>query len=248
MIALCAAEEDVLIQEQFALVMNVRTCEELHSEVLRFTQSLEFDRFAATVVIDDGDRKPQFISVCNPPAAYLRINHDRHKGTLCPVSQHCKHHGSPIVWDRSDYLQVQRDDLWEEQAEFGYRTGIALALHLPEHRHFFVGVNRHQPLPTDSAVVLAMVARLTVFVTFAQDAALRLLAPPLPELDFPALTTRELESLRWTMEGKTAWEVGSILGISEQTAVRHLNNATHKLGCINKHQAVVKALRLGLVR
>jgi DNA-binding CsgD family transcriptional regulator len=50
------------------------------------------------------------------------------------------------------------------------------------------------------------------------------------------------------MEGTTAWEVGSILGIGEQTAVRHLNNAAHKLNCVNKHQAVVKALRLGLVR
>ena len=49
-------------------------------------------------------------------------------------------------------------------------------------------------------------------------------------------------------EGKTAWEVGSILGITERTAVLHLNNAMHKLGASNKHQAVLKALRLGLIR
>lgn len=49
------------------------------------------------------------------------------------------------------------------------------------------------------------------------------------------------------MEGKTAWEVGTILGISERTAVLHVNNAMHKLGCVNKHQAVLKALRLGLI-
>ena len=30
----------------------------------------------------------------------------------------------------------------------------------------------------------------------------------------PRLTARELEVLRWTMEGKTAWETGAILGIS----------------------------------
>jgi len=28
----------------------------------------------------------------------------------------------------------------------------------------------------------------------------------------------------------------------------HVNNATHKLDCVNKHQAVLKALRLGLIR
>jgi DNA-binding CsgD family transcriptional regulator len=64
----------------------------------------------------------------------------------------------------------------------------------------------------------------------------------------PKLTPRELDCLRWTMEGKTAWEVGTILGISERTAVLHLNNGMHKLGCSNKHQAVLKALRLGLLR
>jgi DNA-binding CsgD family transcriptional regulator len=93
-----------------------------------------------------------------------------------------------------------------------------------------------------------MVADLQLFAVYAQDAAMRILLPPSPQSDLPALTPRELESLRWTMEGKTAWELGSILGISERTAVLHVNNATHKLGCINKHQAVLKALRLGLIR
>lgn len=59
---------------------------------------------------------------------------------------------------------------------------------------------------------------------------------------------REHEVLLWTMEGKTAWEVGRILGVSEQTAVRHLGHAAQKLGCVNKVQAVAKAMRLGLIR
>ena len=78
---------------------------------------------------------------------------------------------------------------------------------------------------------------------------MRLLSPELPlaRERKPLLTPRELEALRWTMDGKTAWEVGAILGISERTAVLHLTNATHKLDCVNKHQAVLKALRLKLI-
>jgi len=30
--------------------------------------------------------------------------------------------------------------------------------------------------------------------------------------------------------------------------VLHINNGMHKLGCVNKHQAVLKALRIGLIR
>ena len=92
-----------------------------------------------------------------------------------------------------------------------------------------------------------VVADLQLFAVHAQDAALRLMLPAAQQPDRPALTPRELEALRWTMDGKTAWEVGAILGISERTAVLHVNNAMHKLGCVNKHQAVLKALRLGLI-
>ena len=90
-----------------------------------------------------------------------------------------------------------------------------------------------------------MTTEVTMYAGTDRDAVL-VMEPP-PTYDVP-LTPRELEALRWTMEGKTAWEVGEILGITEQTAVRHLNNATRKLDCVNKHHAVVKAMRLGLLR
>ena len=89
-------------------------------------------------------------------------------------------------------------------------------------------------------------ADLQLFAVYAQEAAQRVLSPAAP-VGRPKLTPRELEALRWTMEGKTAWELGAILGISERTAVLHVNNAMHKLGCASKHQAVLKALRLGLL-
>jgi DNA-binding CsgD family transcriptional regulator len=137
--------------------------------------------------------------------------------------------------------------MWEQQAGFGYCTGIAMALHLPEGRHFQLGVDRDQPLPADVSELQRVVADLQLFAVHAQEAALRLMLPVAQQPDRPALTPRELEALRWTMDGKTAWEVGAILGISERTAVLHVNNAMHKLGCVNKHQAVLKALRLGLI-
>ena len=138
-------------------------------------------------------------------------------------------------------------DLWEQQASFGYCTGIAMALHLPEGKHFQLGVDRDQPLPERPDELQRLVADLQLFAVHAQEAALRLLVPQVSQPERPALTPRELEALRWTMEGKTAWEVGTILGISERTAVLHLQNAMHKLEATNKHQAVLKALRLGLI-
>jgi len=140
--------------------------------------------------------------------------------------------------------------MWEEQARFGYRTGIALALHLPEGRHFMLGMDRAEPLPSNPGELTRLVADLQLFAVYAQDAAWRVVMPrdPSANNNLARLTPRELECLRWTMDGKTAWEVGGILNITERTAVLHLNNAMHKLGCTTKHQAVLKALRMGLIR
>jgi DNA-binding CsgD family transcriptional regulator len=163
------------------------------------------------------------------------------------VLQHCKRQTVPIIWNQDTYVANGVGDLWEQQAQYGYRTGIAMALHLPEGKHFLLGVDRDRALPTDPNELQRLVADLQLFAVHAQEAAMRLLVPPEFQPERPALTPRELEVLRWTMDGKTAWEVGAVLGISERTAVLHINNAMHKLKCVNKHQAVLKALRLGLI-
>ena len=63
----------------------------------------------------------------------------------------------------------------------------------------------------------------------------------------PHLTPRERECLLWTAHGKTAWEIGQILGISDGTVVFHLKNATRKFNVFTKYHAVVKAIMLGLI-
>jgi DNA-binding CsgD family transcriptional regulator len=198
-------------------------------------------------VVDRGAGESEFITVDNTPLNYIDSFNDRTVARRDPVMQHCREQSMPIVWDQRTYVSQGAAELWEQQASFGYVTGIAMALHLPEGRHFLLGVDRDKPLPTDPVELQRTVADLQLFAVHAQDAAMRILVPQGLQPERPALTPRELEGLRWTMEGKTAWEVGAILGISERTAVLHINNAMHKLGAINKHQAVLKALRLGLI-
>jgi DNA-binding CsgD family transcriptional regulator len=237
-----------MLQGGFTSVLQVKSRDELLREVVNFTHRLGFDKVGAMAVVDHFRGDSEFIKIDNAPAAYRESFENMDDARRDPVMQHCKRQSVPVIWTQETYTCVGLGDKWEAQAHFGYRTGIALALHLPEGRHFVMGVNRDQPLPGDSTEITRMVADLQLFAVHAQDAALRVLLPQIPQADIPNLTPRELESLRWTMEGKTAWELGNILGISERTAVLHVNNATHKLGCVNKHQAVLKALRLGLVR
>ncbi len=237
-----------MLQGGFTSVLQAKSRDELLSEVVGFTRRLGFETVDAMVVIDHFRGEPEFIWVNNAPSGYRELAQNLDQARLDPVMQHCKRASVPIIWNQDTYTAAGQGAMWEEQARFGYRTGITLALHLPEGRHFCIGVDRDQPLPPSPAEVTRIVADLQLFAVHAQDAALRVLAPQSPQHEVPNLTPRELESLRWTMEGKTAWELGNILGISERTAVLHVNNATHKLGCVNKHQAVLKALRMGLIR
>jgi len=65
--------------------------------------------------------------------------------------------------------------------------------------------------------------------------------------NIPKFTLREKETLKWAYEGKTAWEIGVILSISERTVKFHLKNIYQKLNVTNRSQAVAKAIRYGLV-
>jgi LuxR family quorum sensing-dependent transcriptional regulator len=62
---------------------------------------------------------------------------------------------------------------------------------------------------------------------------------PLP----PVLTAREREVLQWTAAGKSSWEIGAILSISERTVNFHVRSAMAKLDSVNRIAAVVAALR-----
>lgn len=62
-----------------------------------------------------------------------------------------------------------------------------------------------------------------------------------------SLTYREIHCLHWCKEGKTNWEIGEILVISEKTVEFHLGNVMKKLGAANRMTAVVLGIREGTI-
>ena len=240
-----------MLQGHHLAIMEAQTVEEYRSRVIRFAKSLEFDTVNALVVVDHSATHTGFYYVDNTPSEYRDIWRDRELAVRDPVMQHCKYSSVPIIWDQETYVSKGQGSIWEQQAQYGYRTGIGVTLHLPGDQHFFVGVDRDKPLASDAKRLTRVVADLQLFAVHARESGVRLLVPTgaanVPHNGSPSLTPRELEVLRWTMDGKLAAEVGDVLNISERTAVFHLQNATHKLGCKSKFQAVLAAIRLGLL-
>lgn len=63
----------------------------------------------------------------------------------------------------------------------------------------------------------------------------------------PELSDRETEVLQLLAQGKTTHEVSTILHITERTVNFHINNILSKLGVADRTQAVIIALRRGIV-
>jgi DNA-binding CsgD family transcriptional regulator len=64
----------------------------------------------------------------------------------------------------------------------------------------------------------------------------------------PELTRRQLDCLEWLRDGKTYWEIGQILTVSERTVKFHVQEACRALGVRTREQALVEAALAGLLR
>ncbi len=170
-----------MLQSGYMAVMQAGSREEFLSEIVRFTQQLGFQTVSATMVLDHVLAESEFITVDNAPEAFRTAFLSRENWRRDPVMQHCKRQSVPIIWGQSTYTDGGQGDVWEEQARYGYRAGIAMALHLPEGRHFMLGVERDQQVPSDPAELTRIVADLQLLTVHAQEAAVRIFVPVAPD-------------------------------------------------------------------
>lgn len=189
-------------------VTGARDRTELEPRLVRFANELGFGRISGALVVDQRVGNRSF-SFGNTPPAFQSTWNSKEVGKRDPVMRRLKCLSSPFVYDRDLYVKEHAGDLWEEQAPFGYKTGIALAIHVSPRRTFFVGVDRDDPLPRDEGALARLIADFTLLAVSVQQRASELLEGDVDSAAyFGTLTAQELECLRWRAEGKTAWETG----------------------------------------
>lgn len=76
----------------------------------------------------------------------------------------------------------------------------------------------------------------------------RLTQKPGNNIDPGLLTQRQKEILKWVAGGKSNWEIGLVLGISEMTVRNHLATAMRKLNVHCRAHAVAKSIGLGFIQ
>ena len=212
----------------------------LRSAMIDIAAAFELDHFAYLFVPHQAETGAKLIS--NYPDAWTQHYLAEGYQHLDPVIGNATLRSEPFPWG-DDYwsqdLACSQLQLMDEAKQFGIRCGATIPIKDPRCRtaaltfaadqrcgSFTRCVERHQTL-------FQLVAAL-----FHSRASMRL--APSRCIFGIQMSPREFECLEWAARGKSAWDIGAILGISRRTAAFHLDNARSKLGVKTILQAVAK--------
>lgn len=157
---------------------------------------------------------------------------------------------APTTWSkfRSEHdLSDEQLLVYDHAGSFGLRDGFYLPIHQPDGSMHGVSMMIPRRLEADPRVLAA----LHMLALYYSIAANRLgVTPPPPHTPGAArlLTPRQCACLQWVRAGKTSWEIGEIMSLSEHTVNEHLGEARKRLRVHTTTQAVIEAALLGLIK
>lgn len=152
----------------------------------------------------------------------------------------------PLVWKSlvgDPKLTAKQRRVLREGEEAGLTHGVSVPVHGARGETYMVTLaGRDQEI--DNARDLRRLHMLTMHFVLAYREGVH---KRTDEYLATGISDRERDCLTWTARGKSAWAISKILNVSEHTVNFHLKSSMRKLGAANRMQAVVTALRLGLI-
>jgi LuxR family transcriptional regulator, quorum-sensing system regulator BjaR1 len=220
------------------------TSGEVMDAVQRALDQFGFEYFFYTTLPRPDQGFDDAILAIREPPELITMNRERQYIKHSPALRHCRRMIHPFAWKSAPYDR-DREPLAVEWvtavADFGLAGGIMVPIHRPAgcQGGVWFGGQRHDPalhdMPTLQVLALYSFDRIYNLEKQASDTR------------YADLTAREREVLTWAALGKSAWEIGEILGIAKRTVDEHSQTAMHKLGAVNRTQAVAVALRDRLI-
>jgi len=242
-----------------AELLSVRDINELQGRAGQLIRDAGYSRFVYAFVNPGNWRETGFTALMNGyPSAWL--NHYFRVGytAVDPVPLHCAHGGNfrPLVWGPSAYVTAQQKAFAEDAQGHGIGAGVTFPIVNPggQWGGFSFAVDHSNA--NACGFLWDQLAWAQLLAVYVHDAFQRLAAKRMDALgvptqilpDEPRLTPRELECLKWYAAGKTAWETGRILGISEWTVIYHFRKIREKFGLANRQQVIARAVATGVIQ
>jgi DNA-binding CsgD family transcriptional regulator len=188
------------------------------------------------------------VMLCNYPRPWIETysHHKLHK--IDPVFARAETSSLPFSWELSSFLHGATNDqrrILSEARHFGIYRGYTVPLHSPRSpvpiRASCTVIpepgraHRHGPLAVQlmCGYLFEAASRLTIAAQTKQR---------------PRLSQRQRQCLELAAQGKTDWEIGAILGISEHTVHTHIEAAKRHLNVTSRQTAVTCSLAWGLIQ
>lgn len=153
-------------------------------------------------------------------------------------------HPSAFTWSEIEQNITSKTsrEVFEQARAFGAHSGLVVPVHGPLGDVMGVTLVSEQK-DFDSQTRMTMQVASTIFATrgLALSEIEREVSPD------PNLSRREIQCVYWINEGKTDWEIGRILGISEDTVAYHLKKVKAKLGVSRRSQIPISAWLRGVL-
>jgi DNA-binding CsgD family transcriptional regulator len=153
----------------------------------------------------------------------------------------------PFLWDHVESGKKatrKQKMLASDGRAAGLWDGVTVPLHGALGRSYAVCLARDDPDDGDDRHHFS---DLHILATQFHQAYARVARSKGRDSPPPRLSERERECLKWTAIGKSAWAIGMILGLSEQTVNAYMKSAMKKLNACNRVSAVVHAIQFGLI-
>ena len=164
-----------------------------------------------------------------------------------PVIDYCSNHITPITWDKLPPVHPQGDGarMMNEAGEFGLRAGVTMPVHSPRGELGILSYALDRATPEAQRAAEHAKPYVQLMGGYLHEAMRRVsrVTGPTDSL----LSERELECLRWVADGKSSWEIGRLVSLSERTVNFHIERAMAKLNVCNRQHAVAKAIISGLL-
>lgn len=216
----------------------------------RASSDLGFDRFAYFALTGheryETGNNPAPAVAHNFPSSWMDRYFSREYQTIDPIVLYAPEIERPFLWDSLDgqyKLDRAQRAVMREAGEAGLKDGAAVPLHGPRGSVCLVTFAASDGHPDPAAEL----TRLDVVATQFHAAYSAVGRDDTVSGGAAVLSIRERQCLQWVARGKSSWDIGVLLKISENTVNFHLKNALHKLDANTRTLAVVKAIRYGLV-
>lgn len=187
--------------------------------------------------------RPAIEALNNYPAMWQRRYREKAYLTLDPSVAHCLSSPLPLVWDEA--LFQKNRCFWEEAASFGLREGWAIGVHEGTGVQSMLTFARGGEALSATELV-AKGGEMQAAAEHVHRIVARRMRCSLAQTVGGALTSREIEVLRWAADGKSARDIGTILSISQPTVRFHIKNLLAKMGVPNITAAAARAVILGI--